>query len=684
MKWGLGKRLAFVYGTLMVAALGLLGWLELKGIPSLDIKGWERILTEQSLTQMVRLADMKSAQLSLSLRTHARSLQSFAQGHSLLESYHDPKRTKVVATEFVDNSSFSSLRIVGAESHRIVASTLPEEEGRIFPAMPELSSLHLPDDVVFIEQQTPQDSVSLIVATVHLHTDTEDHLIIAELSPYEIFQSILVVGRELGSSGAIDILDSRGRVIASTDLSILWESRIPHLYSQAALGSEGMDTARYDFGQAAICAYRHIYLNPSFGWGLVVRMSQQELSAPILTGNRLTLITLLIAMVLAVLVSILVARKLTHPVRQLTRFAKEMAAGEYLPQSFAKESSEIGELAQAFEEMANNLSVTMADLKKAKIDADNANQNLQETMRELEHMVDTDRLTGTWNRRYFDSMIERELRRTERYGLPLSLMIFDIDHFKKVNDTYGHDVGDQVLIGITERVRSQIRLSDALIRWGGEEFILVTSSTTLSGATALAEKIRICISSTEFPTVGTVTISIGVAQFHPGESKREWITRADKLLYAAKHNGRNRVISSTGGGEAHEPFRLEWYERFQSGNSELDKEHKELFIFINCMMNSISNPKKGSFESFLPGLLEALEQHYKNEEQLMREIHFPDLASHSQEHLRLLNHIRQSEDKIRNGDLHPVDLMEFLIRQVAVGHIIGYDMQFFPLLRRKI
>ncbi len=684
MNWTLGKKLTTVYGVLIAFILGFLGVMELKGLPFSRVKGLEQILTEQTNLQIIRLADLKSRQLNSELNEIAAQFHKFTQNKVVMAGRDADNHIQLLVQEFVGGHHFFNLRMVDKQTHTIIISSDTTEIGRIFMEANFESSLKVPEDIAYLERKQGTDSSSLFIAAFHVHENTGvEHIVIGEFNPYPTFQEILQAGRELGSSGAIDIVDSRGKVIASTDPSILWESNIPRIYPRAAAGFEGLDTASFDFGQVSICAYRHISLSPSLGWGLIVRRNVQELQAPIRNGNQLIVFTTIIAILLATFVSLIVSRSLTRPLRALTRLAKDISKGNYAPHQLIKETGEVGELAHAFTEMTDNLTKTMEDLKKAKQEAETANQNLQETMRELEHMVDTDRLTGAWNRRYFDSMIERELRRTERYGLPLSLMIFDIDHFKKVNDTFGHDLGDQVLVGVTERVRSQIRSSDALIRWGGEEFILVTSSTTLAGATALAEKIRICMAATEFPTVGTVTISIGVAQFRPGESKREWISRADKLLYAAKHNGRNRVVSSTGGGDAHEPFHLEWYDRFLCGHPLIDKQHKELFVYINCMMNSITNPKGGKFESYLPGLIESLSQHYHDEEEIMREINFVDIEMHAHEHHRLLTQIEEYQSQIKEGSLHPVDMMEFLIRQTAVGHIIGYDMQFFPLMRRK-
>lgn len=684
MNWTLGKKLTTVYGVLIAFILGVLGVMELKGLPFSRVKGLEQILTEQTNLQIIRLADLKSMQLNTELEDIASQFHKFTQNKAVMAGQDADNHVQLFVQEFVGGHHFYNLRMIDKKTHIVITSSDTAEIGRLFMETNFDAALKVPEDIVFLERKQGTDSISLFIAAMHIHEKTgEEHIVIGEFNPYPTFQEILQAGRELGSSGAIDIVDYKGKVIASTDPSILWESNIPRIYPRAAAGFEGLDTASFDFGQVSICAYRHIYVSPSLGWGLIVRRNVQELQTPIRKGNQLIVFTTIIAILLATFVSLIVSRSLTKPLRTLTRLAKEISKGNYAPHKLSNESGEVGELAQAFTEMTQNLTKTMEDLKKAKQEAETANQSLQETMRELEHMVDTDRLTGAWNRRYFDSMIERELRRTERYGLPLSLMIFDIDHFKRVNDTYGHDQGDQVLIGVTERVRSQIRSSDALIRWGGEEFILVTSSTTLAGSTALAEKIRICIAATEFPTVGTVTISIGVAQFRPGEGKRDWISRADKLLYAAKHNGRNRVVSSTGGGDAHEPFHLEWYDRFMCGNALIDKQHKEIFVYINCMMGSITNPNGGKFESYIPGLLETMKQHYQDEEALMRELHFAEIEMHAHEHNRLLKQISTYQLQIQEGSSHPVDMMEFLIRQVAVGHIIGYDMQYFPLMRRK-
>jgi len=122
------------------------------------------------------------------------------------------------------------------------------------------------------------------------------------------------------------------------------------------------------------------------------------------------------------------------------------------------------------------------------------------------------------------------------------MIVFDIDHFKKVNDTYGHSAGDYVLKTIADIVRKTIRKIDYLVRWGGEEFVIIPSETNLEKAHALAERIRKITESYKFDTVGKVTISMGVTEFEEGDTGDSFIKRADDAMYKAKEKGRNRVV----------------------------------------------------------------------------------------------------------------------------------------------
>lgn len=162
-------------------------------------------------------------------------------------------------------------------------------------------------------------------------------------------------------------------------------------------------------------------------------------------------------------------------------------------------------------------------------------------------MALTDSLTGLHNRRYLEAHLDGLVKRAEDSQKALSVLLFDIDHFKKINDTYGHRVGDEVLVELSNRVRRNVRGFDLTARYGGEEFIVVMPDTTMEVAYAVAERLRSKIAAVEFapPSMDkgiTVTVSIGAAMAVENETPGNLIERADRALYAAKHAGRNRVI----------------------------------------------------------------------------------------------------------------------------------------------
>ncbi|MDP9127985.1 MAG: GGDEF domain-containing protein, partial [Pseudomonadota bacterium] len=157
----------------------------------------------------------------------------------------------------------------------------------------------------------------------------------------------------------------------------------------------------------------------------------------------------------------------------------------------------------------------------------------------------TDELTDISNRRHFFSLAERELGRAQRFGRPLSILMIDIDHFKKINDTHGHAVGDEVLKAFVQRALESLRQSDIIGRLGGEEFAVVMPETARAAAEAAAERLRVHVA--ERPLIAEreaiiTTVSIGVATFMTEDKSIDrFLDRADQALYRAKHDGRNRV-----------------------------------------------------------------------------------------------------------------------------------------------
>ncbi|MCG8519208.1 MAG: diguanylate cyclase [Pseudomonadales bacterium] len=167
----------------------------------------------------------------------------------------------------------------------------------------------------------------------------------------------------------------------------------------------------------------------------------------------------------------------------------------------------------------------------------------QQLMDQLTHQALHDRLTGLFNRAKMEDQLQQEIHRAHRYGSVFSLVLFDVDHFKSVNDRFGHDAGDAVLQVVAGQLRNNVRAADLVARWGGEEFLVLLPETTMEAAWDVAEHLRQSVAGAEVPIPGgQVTVSAGVSAFQPGEQSVETaIKRADLGLYQAKEAGRNRV-----------------------------------------------------------------------------------------------------------------------------------------------
>ncbi|MCS6914333.1 MAG: diguanylate cyclase [Myxococcales bacterium] len=184
-------------------------------------------------------------------------------------------------------------------------------------------------------------------------------------------------------------------------------------------------------------------------------------------------------------------------------------------------------------------------------------EQLEAANARLAEMADTDGLTGVANRRRLDHMLDLEHERSRRYKRPLALLVIDIDHFKRINDTYGHAAGDAVLKTVAAGIREMLRRSDVCGRYGGEEFVVIAPELTAEGAVVLAERIRKHVAAMHIPAPGgqgdepkiiRVTVSIGVASFDQGADApiADLMHRADTALYQAKNQGRDRVIVAAG------------------------------------------------------------------------------------------------------------------------------------------
>lgn len=176
----------------------------------------------------------------------------------------------------------------------------------------------------------------------------------------------------------------------------------------------------------------------------------------------------------------------------------------------------------------------------------NAKLQAEFSLKKLHSLSSIDELTQISNRRNIDQALFKAIQHAKRYNTPLTLTLFDIDDFKKINDQWGHLTGDKALFELVQKIKNTIRSTDSFGRWGGEEFLIILPNETLESALQFCEKIRICVENTAFTEYSTqVTCSFGIAEFKKGMTEDQLIEQADKALYQAKNAGKNQVKTFT-------------------------------------------------------------------------------------------------------------------------------------------
>lgn len=304
----------------------------------------------------------------------------------------------------------------------------------------------------------------------------------------------------------------------------------------------------------------------------------------------------------------------------------------------------------------------------------------------------TDPLTGAMNRHGIEDRVKYEFSRSDRYGDKLTLVMMDLDHFKVVNDTYGHMAGDRVLRAFCDIARSCLRSTDMLGRWGGEEFVALLPETGLDGAELFCGRLRSTLSTFPFDRGIQVRVSMGVVARRAGEEFATLVGRADGCLYRAKRTGRDRVIVDTQDRERENPqstksrraAELHWKSVHRSGQSQLDAEHQESFRLANLLIASVAD--NGSAAEMIPVVRELvghMEEHFTHEEDLLQVSGYPEFASHAEAHGRLLERARELMACLESGQGAAAELVGFLIYDLVARHFLLEDRKFFPWLKAR-
>lgn len=283
-----------------------------------------------------------------------------------------------------------------------------------------------------------------------------------------------------------------------------------------------------------------------------VRAARDRFDAANTTARFVVVLMAATGLVAVVIVGVAIHVTVTRRIVHVTRVAESMRTGDLEARITLTSRDEIDNLAGTLNEMAgrlhnlignleDNVQVRTMELAAAKEELEEAVRSLDEKNQALEILSRTDKLTSLANRRRLEEVLHMESLRARRYGKSFSVIMFDIDHFKLINDSFGHQIGDMVLIELARKLGRGARETDIVGRWGGEEFLLVCPETPREVAMGMAERLRRSFDEEELPHVGRVTASFGVGVFQPDDDLDHLLRRVDQALYRAKSNGRNRV-----------------------------------------------------------------------------------------------------------------------------------------------
>lgn len=254
-------------------------------------------------------------------------------------------------------------------------------------------------------------------------------------------------------------------------------------------------------------------------------------------------------------------KKISEQVQQaVTELANMLIAAQAATEDYNSNLGDVQgriEEAQSLEDLGNVVTALVADTRKMveknqalELQLVSSSKQVTELKQNLDNVrkeAMTDGLTGLLNRKAFDKQIRESVAAAEEFKTPMVLMLLDIDHFKKFNDTFGHQVGDQVLRLVARTFTDNVKGRDIAARYGGEEFAIILPETGLQSGLKVADILRRLVENKEVvnkanhETLGRITLSVGVAEYKPGENISDLIERADRALYRAKRNGRNRV-----------------------------------------------------------------------------------------------------------------------------------------------
>jgi len=348
----------------------------------------------------------------------------------------------------------------------------------------------------------------------------------------------------LGLGGDLCVLDGQGRFLTQPRNSD--ERRVTQRAMQVPTRQTGpvvVETRTNWAGRSVF--HSKVHLEPQ-DWWIVYEEDFNEAMAPVLSAQRRTWVAVLLIGAIAILAALRIAKSMLKPIHDLAvgaRRINEGLVGVNIPRG---KDDEIGMMIDTFNEMAKRITLSQAELQYKNKIMNQKNDELEDMNKKLEELSVTDGLTGLFNHRHFWNLLNTELTRVDLYQGDLALVLVDLDDFKRVNDQFGHAVGDLLLQSIARLLSESVRDTDIVARYGGEEFTILMPDTNLAarGAADVAEKIRRAVEALRFKVPETditlrVTVSIGVSIYRG--NRRDFFNDADRALYRSKADGKNRI-----------------------------------------------------------------------------------------------------------------------------------------------
>jgi diguanylate cyclase (GGDEF)-like protein len=353
----------------------------------------------------------------------------------------------------------------------------------------------------------------------------------------------ILKGFSLGKTGEVYLMTRNGALIIgsrSASMSFM-KTKLAARTTHDLLKKEAISLEYNNYlGKRVVGTLRRV---PRSDWAVVAEIRKDEAFAQIDRLRNLTLLMVSGLLLVIGLTAYILGLTIIRPLDRLTNGAAKVGDGNLDVDLPVVNRGEVGYMTEVFNYMVGRL-------RKGREELAAINQALIDKNKELEELSVTDGLTGLYNRKHLMERLTQEMTRARRYNRPFSVLMIDIDHFKKYNDTFGHLAGDEVLVRIASVFKKSIRAVDYAARYGGEEFLVMLPETGLEDALEATERIRTLVAEETFGRGNQevhVTLSIGVAEFpENGDTSESLIATADAALYEAKQGGRNRVVRANG------------------------------------------------------------------------------------------------------------------------------------------